>query len=359
MEVPTTSTPNGHHLPPILDGGPRGAAANGRTSTPFPRQPSESNSQRFTQTPTQAADGTCSSSAASLPGSAASPLPGGQHNADIRPRGPAAHQRPPQGVGGQPPEGPPPRAGRGDTGPGRRHRPLDPLGPYTTGSPPMLQHSQTPRARRTHRNNGSTTRAAQERGKEMTESCCPQICDSLPTAAACSMPQQREPSTGKEPGGHPDTALGHPSPTGATPDQDRETMPLPPPRPPQRGNTDPFDNADLRALYGIHATAHASGLGAALWEFLGDVNPNRLLAVVPMLHAATTDIFVRRLQALVTPGTQITDDLVDAWIWWFKTHQPDQGGIWVPQLGWADTLIAPPTNPRPAPSTGGRERAAP
>ena len=55
----------------------------------------------------------------------------------------------------------------------------------------------------------------------------------------------------------------------------------------------------------------------------------------------------------------MTDDLVDKWIWWFNTHQPDQRGIWVPHLGWAHTLIAPPTDPRPAPSTGGRERAAP
>ena len=76
-------------------------------------------------------------------------------------------------------------------------------------------------------------------------------------------------------------------------------------------------------------------------------------------HAATTGIFVRQLQVLVTPGTQISDDLVDAWIWCFNTNQPDQGGIWVPHLGWAHTLIAPLTDPRTAPSTGGRERAAP
>ena len=33
--------------------------------------------------------------------------------------------------------------------------------------------------------------------------------------------------------------------------------------------------------------------------------------------------------------------------------------MWVPHLGWVHTLIAPPTEPRPAPTTGGRERAAP
>ena len=33
--------------------------------------------------------------------------------------------------------------------------------------------------------------------------------------------------------------------------------------------------------------------------------------------------------------------------------------MWVPHLGWARTLIAPPTEPRPAPSTRGRDWAAP
>ena len=59
------------------------------------------------------------------------------------------------------------------------------------------------------------------------------------------------------------------------------------------------------------------------------------------------------------PGTQVSDDLVEAWICWFNTHQPAQEGVWVPHLGWVHTLIAPPTDPRPAPSTGGREVAAP
>ena len=94
-------------------------------------------------------------------------------------------------------------------------------------------------------------------------------------------------------------------------------------------------------------------------EHLRDVNPNRLLTVVPVPQAATTEIFVRQLQALVTPGTQISDDLVEAWIWWFNTHQPAQEGVWVPHLGWAHKLIASPMDPRPAPSTRGRERDAP
>ena len=98
---------------------------------------------------------------------------------------------------------------------------------------------------------------------------------------------------------------------------------------------------------------------AALRGNLQDINPNRLLAVVPMPQAASTNIPVRQLQALVTPGMQIAEDLVDAWIWWFNFNQPDQGGVWVAHLGWAHTLIAPLTEPRPAPSTGGRERAAP
>ena len=194
----------------------------------------------------------------------------------------------------------------------------------------------------------------------MTGTSSPQESDDpLPANATCSVPQQREPSTEYVPAGQPGTTPGHPSPTSATPDQDRETMPPPTPRPPQRRSTGLFDDAELRALYGIHATTPSSELVAALREHLQDVNPSRLFAVVPLPHAAATQIFVRQLQALVTPGTQITDNLVDTWIWWFNTHQPDQGGVWVPHLGWTHTLIAPPTDPRPAPSTGGRERAAP
>ena len=40
-------------------------------------------------------------------------------------------------------------------------------------------------------------------------------------------------------------------------------------------------------------------------------------------------------------------------IWWFN-----QGRVWVPHLAWAHTLIAPPTDPRPAPNPGGQTGAA-
>ena len=53
MEVPRTQASNGHRLPPIPNGGPRGPAPSARTSPPFPRQPSELNRQRSTQTPTR------------------------------------------------------------------------------------------------------------------------------------------------------------------------------------------------------------------------------------------------------------------------------------------------------------------
>ena len=119
------------------------------------------------------------------------------------------------------------------------------------------------------------------------------------------------------------------------------------------------DDAELRALHGIHASTASSELVATLREHLRDVDPNRLFAVFPLPHAATTEIFVRQLQALVTPGAQVSDDLVEAWIWWLNTHQPAQGGVWVPHLNWVHRLIAPPTDPSPAPRTGGREQAAP
>ena len=56
---------------------------------------------------------------------------------------------------------------------------------------------------------------------------------------------------------------------------------------------------------------------------------------------------------------QIADDLVNAWIWWPNYNQLDQGAVWAPHLGLTHTLIAPPTEPRSAPSTGGQEPAAP
>ena len=126
--------------------------------------------------------------------------------------------------------------------------------------------------------------------------------DPLSAATTCSMPQQREPSTEYAPGEHPGTTSRHPSLTTATLDQDRVTMPPPPPRPPQQRGMGPFDDAEVRALYGIHTTTPSSELVAALREHLHDVNWNRLFALVPLPHAATTEILVRQLQALLSPG---------------------------------------------------------
>ena len=310
--------------------------------------------------PRREADEVSSSSAASRPGSEAYPLSGGPHATDTRPREPAADPRPAEGMGGQPPPHPPPRARGSDTGPGLGYRPPDRPDPWTTGSP-------TPAA--TQPNRQGTGGASQHRGHdasdqgadaEMTEAPGPQESDGpLPAAAPCSVPQQREPSMEYAPGGDPGTTSRHPSPTSATRDQDRMTMPPPPPRPPQQRGTGPFDDAELRALWGIQATKPSSELVAPLREHFRDVNPNRLFAVVPLPQAATTEIFVRQLQALVNPGTQISDDLVEAGICCFNTHQPAQGGVWVPHPGWVHKLIAPPKDPGPVSSTGGRERAAP
>ena len=116
--------------------------------------------------PRRAADGSSSSSAASLSGLAADPLPGGQHATDTRPREPATDQRPVQGVGGQPPQHPPRERGAMTPVPdtGTDHATNRARAPW--GSRPQLQHGQTARARRAHRNNGSTTRAAQRRTRK-------------------------------------------------------------------------------------------------------------------------------------------------------------------------------------------------
>ena len=275
--------------------------------------------------PHQAAGEASSSSAASLPRSAANALSGGPYATDIRPR---------------------------------KLRPTEALRKERGGSPPPL-----PRGRQA--TEGASRQPGQDASgprtdTEMTGTSGPQESPGpLPAATPCSMPQQQEPSTDYVPGEHSGTTSRHPSPAGAALDQDRVAMPPPPPQPPQHRGAGPFDDAELRALYGIHASTPSSKLVATLPEHLRDVDPNRLFAAVPLPHAASTEIFVRQLQALINPGAQVSDDLVEAWISWFNNHQPAQGGVWVPHLGWVHMLIAPPTDPRPAPSTGGQERAAP
>ena len=166
MEVQRTSTPSRHHLPPIPDAGSRGPAPNGRISPPFPHQPSESDRQRLKRTPT-----------------------GQQTERPARPPPPCQVRRPARCRGDSTPrthgqEDPRPtnglHKGRGDNppnAPARERGAVTPVADTGTGHPtswactprgssPQLQHSQTTGARRTHRDNGSTTRAAQERTKK-------------------------------------------------------------------------------------------------------------------------------------------------------------------------------------------------
>ena len=275
--------------------------------------------------PRQTAGEMSSSSAAFLPGSATDSLPRGPHATGTRPRGPAPDPSPTQGAGGQP-------------------------------SPQSRSRQATEGTSRQPGHVASGPRA----DTEMTGTSSPQEpAGPLRTATPCSMPRQREPPTEYVPWGHPGATSRHPSLADAALDQDRVAMPPPPPRPPQQRGTGPFDEAELRALHDIHASMPSSELVATHREHLRNVDPNRLFAVVPLPHAPTTQIFVQQLQALVTRGTQVSDNLTEAWIWWFNTHQPAQGGVWVPHLGWVHTLIAPPTDPRPATTTGGREQAAP
>ena len=145
--------------------------------------------------PREAADGASSSSAASLPGSAANPLSGGPHAMDTRPREPAADPRPAQGAGGQPPPQPPNRQA-------------------TEGTSHQPGHAaSSPRA-----------------DAEMTGTSGPQeSAGPLPAATTCLVPHKQEPSTEYVPGGHPGTTSWHPFLTSAALDQDRVTMPPPPP----------------------------------------------------------------------------------------------------------------------------------
>ena len=163
--------------------------------------------------PHWAADGASSSYATSLRGLASGPLPGGQHATDTGPREPSADQGPEQEVGGQPPQHPPLRAGRDDTGPRHGHGPPDQLGPYTTGFPTPAATRPNPQGAEDAPQQPEHDVSDPGQDAEMTQTSGPQESgDSLPDAAACSMPQQWEPSTGNVPGGQPGTAPGHPLP---------------------------------------------------------------------------------------------------------------------------------------------------
>ena len=288
MEAPTTRGPNRHHLPPITGAGPRGPG-NERAHIPTLRTPAEGARQAVLHTGThRATDGASSLSAASVPGSPAGPLPGGQDAADTQERGSAAHQRRKLGLGGRTPQGPPPQAGRDGTGPRKGHRPPDQLGPCATGLP-------TPAATQPHHRGAED--ALQQRGHDAGNPGADEewTGGSQPTAASRPMSPQQEPSTGNVPEEHLDTTPWHPSPTGTTPGQDRETMPPPPPRPPQRRNTDLFDEAQLRAVYDIHANTAPCRLVAALQGHLQYVNWSNFFAVVPLPHPASTAISVWQL----------------------------------------------------------------
>ena len=155
-----------------------------------------------------------------------------------------------RGGGTASPTTPPPRGGRDDTGPGHGHLPSDQPGPCTTAFPtpaatqPNRLGAESASQQRKHGASGTGADA------EVTDTSDPQESeDPLPATTTCSMPQQREPSTGYVPGKHPGTTPGHPSPTSATVDRDQETMPPPPPRQPQRRSTGPFNHGELRAQW--------------------------------------------------------------------------------------------------------------
>ena len=163
MEVPTTPAPNWYHLPPIPDADPRGLAPNGRTSPQFPSQPSASDRQRFTRAPV--------GQQTERP---AHPTPPSQGRRPTRCRGDNTPRtrgqgspRPTKGLRkgwvDSPPNTPPGEPGAVTPVPdtGTNHPTNRARAPRR--SLPQLQYSQTAGARREHRNNGSTMRAAQGR----------------------------------------------------------------------------------------------------------------------------------------------------------------------------------------------------
>ena len=209
MEVPTTPTPNGHHLPPIPDTGPSGPALSGRTSPPFPRRASATGSDPHGPPP---GNRRCVQLVRGLPPRVGSrPAGGGTARRGHTANG--TRGRPTAGTGGgvTNPSTTPLQAGRDDAGPGRGHWAPDHLGTYTTGFPisaatqPSRPGAEDAPRQREH------DAGAPGQDEEMTETSGPQKSGaSPPTAAFCSMSQQRVPSTGKVHEGHLGTTPGTP-----------------------------------------------------------------------------------------------------------------------------------------------------
>ena len=180
----------------------------------------------------------------------------------------------------------------------------------------------------------------------MTETSCPQESDNrLPPATACSMPQQPEPSTGYVPGGHPGTTIGHSPPDwrhgGPGPGDHAPPAPL---------TTATEEHGSLRRRGTEGALRHPRNrtLERASGSPPGpppERQPEQALRRGPPAAPRNN----RNLCAAAPSASHPRDTDHRR----FNTHQQDQGGIWVPHLGWAQTLIAPPTDPRSALSTGG------
>ena len=101
-------------------------------------------------------------------------------------------------------------------------------------------------------------------------------------------------------------------------------MPPELPRPPGLRDTGPLKQEELRRAYGVyHRTPPQGLLNSLLGPFQG-LHANRLFAVAPLLHGATS-VYARQLEGFLNPGERVSDNLVDVWIWWFHLHQPDQG----------------------------------
>ena len=126
---------------------------------------------------------------------------------------------------------------------------------------------------------------------------------------------------------------------------------------PSPGTLAARDLEELQRAYDSYHRTPRHNLVDALGTHFQDVRSDRRFAGALLPHGAT-NICVRQLQVLLTLGQRTPDNLIDVRIWWFHYHQPDRLRKWVPHLAWAHTLVAPPTEPGPAPNPGSRTRAA-
>ena len=145
-------------------------------------------------------------------------------------------------------------------------------------------------------------------------------------------------------------------PPGTIANKDRETMPFPPPRPPDLRDTGALVQAALGKAYDIYQNTPPHAMADTLQRKSKGLHTNSRFAVTSLSHGAT-NIYVGEVETLLSPEASISDNLVNVSVRWLNLQQPTQEQMWVTHVSQRHTLIALPAKHRLAPTAGGREKS--